>query len=274
MPLFGRSKKQAGDQAAQGQSQSSGSQALSPSQSGPSAPPPASIVSSQPSVSTLDLAGLPVTVYGLEQLTPSASSSTAPRPPDVCISIHLHGRGGDAQNEADIAEGIYRSANEARSQSKASNGISRELLVVSFDARNHGHRMTNSLGQKGWGMGNKQHAVDLYGMILGNAADVDFLVDLLPSYLFPHDDRKVTKWCVTGKSLGGHATWHVLKDSPQVTVGVSFIGCPDFSRLLEYRTKQSFLPNAPPTVPRSLKALIEKRDPAKSGFDRWGPENP
>lgn len=219
----------------------------------------------------VDVAGLPVTVYGLEQLTPSASLSSAPRPPDVCISFHLHGRGGDAKNEADIAVGIYQAANEAR---RSQSGLSRELLVVSFDARNHGHRMTNSLGQKGWGMGNKQHAMDLYGMILGISADVSFLVDMLPPYLFPQDDRTVSKWCVTGKSLGGHATWHVLKDTPRVTVGVSFIGCPDFSALLEYRTKQAFLPNAAPIVPRSLKALIECRDPARSPYDHFGAENP
>ena len=42
-----------------------------------------------------------------------------------------------------------------------------------------------------------------------------------------------------------------LKDEPQVTVGVSFIGCPDFSKLLEYRTKQAFLSNASPHVPTS-----------------------
>lgn len=134
--------------------------------------------------------------------------------------------------------------------------------------------MTHPVGQKGWGVGNKAHALDLYGMILGNGTDVSFLIDLLPAYLFPHDDRQVTKWCVTGKSLGGHSVWHVLKDEKRVTVGVNMIGCPDFGRLLEYRTKQAFLPNAAPHVPRSLKALVKARDPAQSKYDAWGGENP
>lgn len=237
------------------------------------AAPSSSSSSSSPSQTHFDIAGLPIIVYGLNELTPSASSSTAPRPPDVCVSFHLHGRGGDAKNEDHICRGIYQRAASNVAASSPSQPA-RELLVVTFDARNHGHRTTNSLGQKGWGVGNKQHALDLYGMILGNAADVSFLIDLLPAYLFPHDDRRVSAWCVTGKSLGGHAVWHVLKDEPRVTVGVNMIGCPDYGRLLEYRTKQAFLSNGPPHVPRSLKALIQARDPAKSPFDRWGKENP
>lgn len=258
----------------------SGPSQASPSSSAPSPAQadPSSSVTSGPSVTNFDVAGLPVVVYGLSELTPSASSSTAPRPPDVCVSFHLHGRGGDAQNEANICRTIYRSARQETQRLAAAGGTSsgshRELLVISFDARNHGHRMTHSLGQKGWAADNKQHAVDLYGMILGGAADVSFLIDLIPPYLFPHDDRTISQWCVTGKSLGGHSTWHVLKDEKRVTVGVNMIGCPDFSRLLDYRTRQAFLPNAPPTVPRSLKALIKARDPAQSKFDRWGEGNP
>lgn len=34
----------------------------------------------------------------------------------------------------------------------------RGLLVIGFDARNHGHRMTDELAQKGWGVGNEKHA--------------------------------------------------------------------------------------------------------------------
>ncbi|CAO1627264.1 unnamed protein product [Parajaminaea phylloscopi] len=267
MPFLGRGKKKASAGSGDGE------RAAATSSPGSTAAPPSRL--SAPSASVVDIAGLPVTVYGLAELTPSASSSSAPRPPEVCVSFHLHGRGGDAKNEEDIAIRLYEVANEVRhSQSQSSAAPPRELLVVSFDARNHGHRMTNQLGQKGWGAGNQQHAMDLYGMILGISADVSFLVAMLPPYLFPHDDRSITKWCVTGKSLGGHATWHVLKDEPQITVGVSFIGCPDFSKLLEYRTKQAFLLNGPPHVPRSLKALLERRDPAQSAYDRWGPENP
>jgi len=41
----------------------------------------------------------------------------------------------------------------------------------------------------------------------GTAADVSFLIDFLPAYLFPTDNRSVHVWGVAGKSLGGHSTW-------------------------------------------------------------------
>lgn len=116
--------------------------------------------------------------------------------------------------------------------------------------------------------------MDLYAMIVGTAADTSHLVSFLPPYLFPNDEHLVTRWCVTGKSLGGHAVWHVLKDDPRISVGVPMIGMPDYSRLLEFRTKQSDRQNAAPTVPNSLKALIKNIDPAQSKYDRWGAENP
>jgi hypothetical protein len=106
------------------------------------------------------------------------------------------------------------------------------------------------------------------------AADVSHIISFLPSYLFPQDDRIISVNCVTGKSLGGHAVWHVLKDDPRVTIGVSMIGMPDYERLLEFRTKQSFKTNGPPTVPGSLKKLVRQRDPPYCGYDRWGEGNP
>ena len=46
----------------------------------------------------------------------------------------------------------------------------------------------------------------------GTAQDVSFLIDFLPSYLFPNGERTVTKWVCAGRSLGGHATWLALKN--------------------------------------------------------------
>lgn len=107
------------------------------------------------SKTTINLSGLPLTVFGLSNLTPSSSRSSAPDPPPVCISIHIHGRGGSAETDDDVCRGIYTFANhEARRRGRPT----KELLVVSFDARNHGHRLTNELAQKGWGKGNDKHA--------------------------------------------------------------------------------------------------------------------
>lgn len=50
----------------------------------------------------------------------------------------------------------------------------------------------------------------MYGMIRGTAADVSFIIQMLPAYLFPNDERRVSIFTVTGKSLGGHSSWQVL----------------------------------------------------------------
>ncbi|CAO1638196.1 unnamed protein product [Sympodiomycopsis kandeliae] len=289
MPLLGLSKKKKGSQLAStsigggddtpGSSSSYGvasyrahpaatEQSSQPSSHQPSSsvPPPSSV-----SKTGYNICGLPVTVYGLSSLTPSSSRSSAPNLPPVCISIHLHGRGGSAETDDDVCRGIYE---HAQRESQRRRQRKRELLVVSFDARNHGHRLTNEVGQKGWSKGNDLHAMDLYSSILGTSSDVSFLIDFLPSYLFPQDDRIINKWCVTGKSMGGHCVYHLLKDDKRVSVGVSMIGMPDMNKLLEFRTKQAFVRNGPPYVPQSLKDLIKVRDPANVPYDRMGTDNP
>lgn len=229
------------------------------------------------SKSIVDLAGLPVNVFGLSELTPAPSRASAPPPPPVCVVIHLHGRGGTADNEEKIARQLYdriaRDKDRYRAQQEegmvATSSIQRDHIVVTFDARNHGHRTTNPEGQKAWKQGNTQHAMDLYGMIVGGARDASFVVDFLSSYLFPHDERTVAEWVVTGKSLGGHSAWHVLANEPRISIGVPFIGMPDYSRLLASRTRTSFVANAPPYVPASLKALVDEIDPAQTPYDSF-----
>ncbi|KAJ9478192.1 Cytochrome b5 heme-binding domain-containing protein [Pseudozyma hubeiensis] len=231
------------------------------------------------SKAVVDVAGLPVNVFGLDELTPAPARASAPPPPPVCVVIHMHGRGGSADNEEKIARQLYdrisRDKAAYRSQENAglvaTSSIQRDHLLVTFDARNHGQRVTNPQGQKAWKQGNTRHAMDLYGMIVGGARDASFIVDLLSSYIFPQDDRTVVEWVITGKSLGGHATWHVLAEDARIKIGVPFIGMPDFSRLLASRTRTSFVTNGPPYVPASLKALVEKIDPARTAYDSFDP---
>jgi hypothetical protein len=49
-------------------------------------------------------------------------------------------------------------------------------------------------------------------VLAGTAHEVSFLIDFLPSYLFPNGERTIDTWAVAGVSLGGHSTWHCLKD--------------------------------------------------------------
>lgn len=220
-----------------------------------------------------NIGGLNVNIFGLEELTLASSRSSAASPPDLCIAIHMHGRGGSADNEEKIVRQIWdrveRSKRQYAQQSQRHNSSDAmlEFLMISFDARNHGHRMTNETGQKGWKQGNKDHAMDLYSMIVGTAQDVSFLVDFLPSYLFPHDERRVVNFAVTGKSLGGHSVWHVLANCDQIKIGVPFISCPDMKRLLAQRAPKSFVSNGPPYIPASLSSLISRIDPASLPYN-------
>ncbi len=49
-------------------------------------------------------------------------------------------------------------------------------------------------------------------VIAGASLDVSFLIDFLPSYLFPNEERTISQWLISGISLGGHSTWIILKD--------------------------------------------------------------
>ncbi|WFD22623.1 hypothetical protein MEQU1_001297 [Malassezia equina] len=231
----------------------------------------------EPSCTIVNVAGLPVYVYGLEQLTPARQGGV----PEVCIAIHMHGRTGSAKKEDSLVRGLYRNTMAERLSLVGSPRV-RDFLLVTFDQRNHGERRTNPLGQKSWKEGNATHgyvhdtyiSIDMYGMIHGTSIDVSLLTKLLPSYLFPNDERVVSLFAVTGKSLGGHAAWQVLAHEPLIRVGVTFIGTPDFQKLLAQRTKTSDLPNAPPQVPQSLRAVIQHIDPAQMPYQRSDASNP
>ena len=45
----------------------------------------------------------------------------------------------------------------------------------------------------------------------GAVKDLSFLIDILPAYLFPNDERTIGEWVLAGFSLGGHATWLALR---------------------------------------------------------------
>ncbi|KAL4402595.1 hypothetical protein ACI68E_000362 [Malassezia pachydermatis] len=114
----------------------------------------------------------------------------------------------------------------------------------------------------------------MYGMIHGTATDASFLAEMLPPYLFPNDERLVSMVAVTGKSLGGHAVWQVLAHDPRIRIGVSFIGTPDFQKLIAHRAKTSHLTDGPPQVPFSLRSLMRRIDPAMQPYREPSPQNP
>ncbi|RDB29097.1 hypothetical protein Hypma_014792 [Hypsizygus marmoreus] len=217
---------------------------------------------------SLIIAGLEVNIYA-----PKHSGTAAdPIPPEeqspagsgreVVVFFLLHGRHGSAAQIDPIAQALVERASAA-GVGKGKRG--RELLVVTFDHRNHGARLVDPLANEGWSKEeekhNERHAVDMYAIQTGTSRDVSFLIDLLPSYL--HTDDKphpIVEWGVAGISLGGHATWLALTNDTRVKTGIPIIGCPDYLRLMESRAGKLEL-GGPPFFPASFTTLVRKLDP-------------
>ena len=45
---------------------------------------------------------------------------------------------------------------------------------------------------------------------VGGCQDVSFIIDFLESYLFPHGEKQIDEWILTGYSLGGNVTWRMV----------------------------------------------------------------
>ena len=122
--------------------------------------------------------------------------------------------------------------------------------------------------------------------------DLSLLIDILPAYLFPNDERTIGEWVLAGFSLGGHATWLALRQGahatlpihllhpvtiifthattthsldynhkePRIRIGIPICGCPDYLPLLERRAMHLGIPRTPPYLPASLRALVCAND--------------
>ncbi|KAI0259868.1 Alpha/Beta hydrolase protein [Gloeopeniophorella convolvens] len=207
---------------------------------------------------TLNVGGLLTDVYS----RPGLRAGPASKP--IVALIFLHGR----QGSADDAEPTAREAFARASARAAATGQTpREFIIVAIDQRNHGRRLVDALGNEGWNLEdpkvhNERHAVDMYSILLGAVKDVSFLIDVLPAYVFPHDERVVAEWALAGVSLGGHATWLALRHEPRIRIGVPIIGCPDYLALMDSRAAGLGVPRAPPYFPGALRTLVRARDAA------------
>ena len=47
--------------------------------------------------------------------------------------------------------------------------------------------------------------LDLYSLFRGTTSDISALIDVMPSYLFPRDEKEVVEFWSTGISLGGQS---------------------------------------------------------------------
>jgi len=200
------------------------------------------------------IAGLKVRVYRSSQ-PPTAS---------IAAVFLLHGRLGSAED----IDGF------ARACLKTAEGQKRGLYVIALDHRNHGSRLLEERANRTWAEGNGQHAADMYAIQMGTARDLSFLMDFLPTYLFPRAECKVDAWGVVGISLGGHSAWISLSQDPRITVGVPIIGCPDYMELMKHRVQTSGIPFTAPHLPTSLLELIGTLDPASKNYASLETSNP
>jgi pimeloyl-ACP methyl ester carboxylesterase len=223
---------------------------------------------SDPTVSsqTYTIAGILVTVHGLSELPPSASSV-------ACLWL-LHPRLQTKETMAPIAAQVI-SAWNARIHSGKAGKRPKGLIAVAFDQRNHGSRQVDKLHNEAWRQGNPRHAQDMFSCYHGTATDTSHLMNHLESYIFnTRTSPSITTHLALGISLGGHATWHCLLSEPRITAGVVGIGCPDYTRLMTDRARLSkrdtYTATEPPGAsflgspdfPQALQDAIAQYDPA------------
>ncbi|KAJ5566302.1 hypothetical protein N7535_007940 [Penicillium sp. DV-2018c] len=189
------------------------------------------------------IAGISVTVFGLEELRKEASEV-------ACLWL-LHPRLATQERMKGIANSVLTDWITKTKDTPTAKG----LIAVSFDQRNHGSRKIDPLANKAWRQGNPRHAQDMFSIFQGTAKDTSLLMDYLPSYTFPHGEHQITEHLALGVSLGGHATWSCLLHEPRVSAGVVIIGCPDYINLMADRARLSKLPSWTRTDPPGAEVL-------------------
>ncbi|KAJ7052486.1 Alpha/Beta hydrolase protein [Mycena amicta] len=207
---------------------------------------------------TTVIAGLRVHTYTNDEF---ATSSTKP----IFAIFVLHGRMGSMDDMQNLTSAMLAASTEKKGK---------DLMVVMFDHRNHGTRLVDKAFNSDFET-NPNHALDMYGVQLGTARDVSFVIDFLPSYLFPLGQRTIDSWGISGVSLGGHSTWiagafdprvsgHIeqisnhLKQPYQLKLVIPIIGCPDYLALMRIRAEAQGVAIAPPNFPASFIRTVEE----------------
>ncbi|KAG1836211.1 Alpha/Beta hydrolase protein [Suillus subalutaceus] len=222
----------------------------------------------EPTKQTLLVGGLLVDVYSHPTSRPS---STDP----IHALFFLHGRFGSAQESyvVNIIKAIFD-----ESYGPGIGWGERGRKILSPLPLNHGSRLVDQKRNLAWSedpaKNNDQHAVDMYTIQTGTAEDVSFIIDHLPSFLYPSGERTIAEWGICGVSLGGHSTWIALSREPRLTLGIPIIGCPDYTKLISQRARSSGIPFSPPYFPDSFKTYIETHDPAQLPYRAKDTSNP
>lgn len=98
------------------------------------------------------IAGISVTVFGLQQLRAEASEV-------ACLWL-LHPRLGTQKRMIRFANATITDWNTKNQDNPSAKG----LIAVSFDQRNHGSRLIDGLANEAWKKGNPRHAQDMFSI--------------------------------------------------------------------------------------------------------------
>lgn len=98
------------------------------------------------------IAGISVTVFGLEELQSQATEV-------ACLWL-LHPRLATQERMTGIASSAITDWNGKNQSNPSAKG----LIAVSFDQRNHGTRMVDPLANEAWRQGNSRHAQDMFSI--------------------------------------------------------------------------------------------------------------
>ncbi|KAG6188086.1 hypothetical protein E4U27_007545 [Claviceps purpurea] len=203
---------------------------------------------------TMNMAGLLVDIYGLDQV-PLPS-----RPcPLTCLWL-LHPRLRSRSSMQDIAERTLA----AWHQTYQYGARRRSLIALAFDMPNHGSRKVCETSNLDWEEGNLSHARDMVNAVGGGAATMSLLMGLVGFYT--GRTAEIDAHVCLGWSLGGHTAWWSLFGEPRLDGAVVVVGCADYISLMTERHKESPLPTPSPFLgsvyfPSDLVTEIQKVDP-------------
>lgn len=82
------------------------------------------------------------------------------------------------------------------------------------DQRNHGKRTRFRNTNLSFDV-NENHLIDMMATIYGGVQDQQLVMDFLPAYLFPHNERRIDEFMAAGVSMGGHTVWRLLREGEQ-----------------------------------------------------------
>ncbi|WVQ81181.1 hypothetical protein IAT38_003303 [Cryptococcus sp. DSM 104549] len=199
------------------------------------------------SVTDLHIVGLELKVYGLEEIRGSGLP--------VAAMIAAHGRMNNQKNMKYFAQGILGEV-AAKPQAEKK----RDLIVVTFDQRNHGERIKDRQANLAFDE-NPRHFVDMAATVAGGCHDVTLIIDFLEAYLFPHGEKIIEEFVLTGISLGGNVTWRLAREEPRIKTLIPIIGLPFEAFPVYLRARASSLspplPWEAPTYPPGLRPFFQ-----------------